>query len=390
MATSMSANADHGTRALDVAVVGGGQAGLAVGYYLRRADLSFAIFDAGEEPGGAWRHGWDSLRLFSPVRYSSLPGWIMPGEADRYPSRDEAVEYLSRYEERYGLLLYRPARVEEVRRELGEAGHLVLKIGTVRVRARTVVSATGTWNKPYVPHYPGREDFRGEQLHSAHYRSPGPFAGKKVIVVGGGNSGAQILAEVSKVANTTWVTPDEPEFLPDDVDGRVLFEHASARYAASQQGPPADSADPDGPALSLGNVVMLPPVKEARKRGVLESVRPFERFTEKGVVWPGGREEAVDAVIWCTGFRPALDHLRPLGVVDEDGRIATVGEAGTHSAKEPRLWLAGYGDWTGYASATLIGAGRTARTTAAEISDFLNKESPPAADAASRPKAQRI
>ena len=103
----MSENNGAGRRALDVAVIGGGQAGLAVGYYLRRTDLSFAIFDAGEGPGGAWRHGWDSLRLFSPAVYSSLPGWIMPGGAEKYPSRDETIEYLTRYEERYELPVYR-------------------------------------------------------------------------------------------------------------------------------------------------------------------------------------------------------------------------------------------------------------------------------------------
>ncbi len=355
-------------RVLDVAVVGGGQAGLAVGYYLRRTNLSFAISDAGESPGGAWRHGWDSLTAFSPALYSSLLGWIMPGGTERYPSRDETVGYLSRYEERYGLPIRRPARVEEVRRE-GE--HLVARTGTVRVRARAAVSATGTWGAPRVPDHPGRETFEGEQVHSSRYRSPEPFAGKRVLVVGGGNSGAQILAEVSKVADaTSWVTPEEPEFLPDDVDGRVLFERASARYAASQRGEEAGSGAA-GPDLSLGNIVMLPPVREARERGALRSVRPFGRFTRDGVVWPDGTGERVDAVIWCTGFGPVLEHLRPLGVVGPDGRVRTAGDAGTRAAVEPRLWLVGYGDWTGYASATLIGVGRTARATVGEIRGYL-------------------
>ena len=381
----MSENNKAGRRVLDVAVVGGGQAGLAVAYYPRRAGLSFAIFDAGEGPGGAWRRGWDSLTAFSPALYSSLPGWIMPGGTGKYPSRDEIVGYLSRYEERYELPIHRPARVDEIRRE---SEHLVVRMGAVRVRARAVVSATGTWSAPRTPDYPGRKVFEGEQIHSSYYRSPEPFAGKRVLVVGGGNSGAQILAEVSKVADdATWVTLEEPEFLPDDVDGRVLFERASARYsaryAASQKREEAESDG--GPALSLGNIVMLPPVREARERGALKSVRPFDRFTEHGVVWPDGTEERVDAVVWCTGFGPALDHLRPLGVVGPDGRVATTGAAGTRAAGEPRLWLVGYGDWTGYASATLIGAGRTARATAAEISDFLKKESPPATNAAGRP-----
>jgi NAD(P)H-nitrite reductase large subunit len=113
---------------------------------------------------------------------------------------------------------------------------------------------------------------------------------------------------------------------------------------------------------------MVPPVKEARERGVLTSVKPFERFTETGVVWPDGREEPIDAVIWCTGFRPALDHLAPLGVLNENNEIEV---EGTRSAREPRLWLVGYGEWTGYASATLIGVGRSARATANQIATVM-------------------
>ncbi|WP_311181691.1 hypothetical protein [Hymenobacter volaticus] len=113
---------------------------------------------------------------------------------------------------------------------------------------------------------------------------------------------------------------------------------------------------------------MVDSVKEARGRGVLGSVRPFVRFTAAGVVWPDGREEAVDAVIWCTGFRPALSFLAELGIVQADGRVATVG---TRATAQPGLWLVGYGNWTGFASATLIGVGRSARTTVEEIKEFL-------------------
>ena len=111
---------------------------------------------------------------------------------------------------------------------------------------------------------------------------------------------------------------------------------------------------------------------EARERGVLESAGPFERFTETGVVWPDGREEPFDAVVWCTGFRPALGHLRPLGVVGEDGQVDVErGGAGTRSVAEPRLWLVGYGEWTRFASATLIGVGRGARATVEEVGGAL-------------------
>lgn len=343
----------------DVIVIGGGQAGLAVGYYLRRTGLAFVILDAEEGPGGAWRHAWPSLRLFSPAKWSSLPGWIMSGGVDYYPSVDETLDYMTQYEQRYQLPIKRPVWVSAVQR--AEDG-LIVQSGAGEWRARAVVSATGSWRKPYIPDYPGCEQFQGEQLHSADYDTPLAFAGKRVLVVGGANSGAQILAELSQLADVTWVTRTEPQFLPDDVDGRYLFDRASERYLAlqSSEGPTAS----DG----FGSVVMVPPVKDARERGVLTSVEPFERFTQSGVVWPDGREEPIDAVIWCTGFQPALDHLAPLGVLNENHEIEV---EGTLSVHEPRLWLVGYGEWTGYASATLIGVGRSARATANQIAKAM-------------------
>ncbi len=340
---------------VDVAVIGGGQAGLAAGYYLRRTGLGFAILDAQRGPGGAWRHAWESLRLFSPARWSSLPGWMMQGGPDDYPTRDEALAYLAAYEARYDLPVRRPVRVRAVRRN---GDRLAVEADAGTWLARAVISATGTWERPYVPAVAGREEFRGMEVHSSAYRSPADFAGKWVLVVGGGNSGAQVLAEVSRVADATWVTLEPPTFLPDEVDGRYLFGQATERWKALQEG-----RDP-GPPRSLGDVVMVAPVREARDRGALAAVRPPARFTADGVVWPDGREERIDAVIWCTGFRPALEHLRPLGVIGADGRVEV---RGTRSFAEPRLWLVGYGDWTGFASATLIAVGRTARATAEEV-----------------------
>jgi hypothetical protein len=229
--------------------------------------------------------------------------------------------------------------------------------------AGAVVSATGTWRGTFVPAYPGRALFAGRQLHSADYPGPEPFAGQRVLVVGGGNSGAQILAEVSAVAATTWVTERPPRFLPDGVDGGVLFRWASERWKAQQEGRVASV--PEG---GLGDIVMVPPVAAARDRGVLVARKPFERFTNSGVSWADGTAVDVDAVIWCTGFRPALSHLAGLGIVD-DGRVRV---RGTRAVDEERLWLVGYGEWTGYASATLIGVGRTARSTVTEIDRFLS------------------
>lgn len=349
----------HPTRRADVVIIGAGQSALATAYFARRHALDVALLDARPQPGGAWREAWDSLRLFSPAQWSSLPGWPMPATPG-YPSRDHVVDYLTRYEARYGFAVHRPVQVQAVRRQ---NGGFLIQTDQGPWHSRAVISATGTWSKPFVPAIDGASTFRGTQTHSAHYRSPAPYAGQRVLVVGGGNSGAQILAELSQTAHVTWVTQAPPQFLPDEVDGRVLFERATLRWQAMQQGRPADDL-PGG----FGDIVMVPPVREARDRGVLQAVRPFVRFTPDGVVWPDGRESPVDAVIWCTGFQPALDPLAPLGVLDADGKIAV---AGTRACAVPGLWLVGYGEWTGFASATLIGIMRSAKSTAAEVAAFL-------------------
>lgn len=344
-------------------MVGGGQAALAVGYYLRRTTLSFVILDAGEAPGGAWRHTWDSLHLFSPARYSSLPGWLMPGSDREYPHRDEVLDYLARYEERYELPVERPVRVTGVRRETPGAEGLVVETeGGRRIRARAVVGATGTWEGARIPSEPGLPDFRGVSVHSAHYREPGPFRDRRVLVVGGGNSGAQIVADLRESARTTWVTRDPPHFLPDDVDGRHLFEQSTAAWQARKEGRPPP------PPLSLGDIVMVPSVRAARDAGRLDAVRPPRLFVSDGVIWPDGRREAVDVVIWATGFHPALAWLDASGLRGPDGRVEVTG---TRSVEEPRLWLVGYGGWTGFASATLIGVGRSARGAVEEITRVL-------------------
>jgi putative flavoprotein involved in K+ transport len=309
-------------------VVGGGQAGLATCFYLRRAGLvpgrDFVILDAAERPGGAWPRTWDGLRLFSPAGLSSLPGWMMPpwDDATRgFPPRDHVVDYLTRYEQRYDLRVMRPHRVASVQRDDDAPdGRLLVTSPGLTVAARAVVSATGTWERPFWPAYPGMREFAGRQLHAADYRVPDELAGGRVVVVGGGNSAAQILAEVSTVAETTWVTVRPPRFLPDDVDGRVLFATARARIEALEDG--REHAGVAG----LGDIVMVAGVKKARDRGVLQARPMFSRLTAGGVAWPDGRTQECDTVIWCTGFRPA-----PCGTCGHSGcppRTATSGSAG--------------------------------------------------------------
>jgi putative flavoprotein involved in K+ transport len=288
----------------DVVVVGGGQSALAVGYYLRRTGLSYAILDDGTAPGGAWQHTWTSLRLFSPAQWSSLPGRLMPGGTSYYPTRNEALTYLADYETRYALPIVRPVRVSRVERA-GAGLRVITDAGAWMARA--VVSATGTWSAPNVPRFTEQHRFAGRIIHSGHYESPAEFDARRVVVVGGGNSGAQIVADLAGSTMVTWATRHPPT---------------------------------------------------------------LTSFTDDGVLWPDGRRTQEGAVILATGFRPALDHLAPLDVVAPNGRIDV---RGTRSLREPRLWLVGYGEWTGYASATLIGVGRTARATVEEIVRALDE-----------------
>ncbi|QHF95754.1 pyridine nucleotide-disulfide oxidoreductase [Streptomyces sp. NHF165] len=350
------------TRRTDVVVVGGGQAGLAAGYHLRRQGLDFVILDAGTAPGGSWQHMWDSLRLFSPAEHSSLPGRLMPAQAGgTCPDAGHVVDYLADYEKRYGLPVRHGTRVDAVRRA---GDRLLVEADTGRWRARAVISATGTWSRPFLPAVPGRNVFTRRQLHTVDYRSPADLAGQRVLVVGGGNSGAQVAADLALDGRVqvTWVTRRPPRFLPDDIDGRALFDVATARRRALDAG----RTDAGGVA-SLGDIVAVPPVRAARDARLLKAEPMFTRLTADGVRWADGSRTGADAIIWCTGFRPALAHLAPLGLRGPRGRIPT---DGTRASGEPRLHLLGYGDWTGPASATLIGVGRPARDAVRAIASL--------------------
>jgi putative flavoprotein involved in K+ transport len=281
----------------------------------------------------------------------------MPEGPDRYPTRNEAIDYLTAYERRYALPIERPVRVTAAQAD-GDA--ILLGTTTGPVRARDVISATGTWRAPQWPVIDGEVGYAGLRIHAATYAGPAAFEGQRVLVVGGGNSGAQIFADLIDHADVSWVTREPPTFLPDEVDGQYLFEQGTARFKALQEGRTPD------PPRSLGDVVMVESVRAIRERGLLIHRPMFTRFTRDGVVWPDGREERVDAVIFATGFRPALSHLAPLLTPDDTGRIPM---DGAHAAGHPHVWPLGYGDWTGFASATLIGVGRAAK----KVVDDLQK-----------------
>lgn len=344
----------------DLIVIGGGQSALACAYFLRRTGLKYVILDDQQKGGGAWQHTWDSLTLFSPAEHSSLPGWMMPKSANQFPSKQEVLDYLSAYQERYQIRIEHGVKVTDVQKN-GTVFTVISDQGEYQSRA--VISATGTFQNPFIPEVPGKDFFKGQQLHSARYKNAEPFKDKNVLIVGAGNSGAQILAEVSKVANTVWAAQNIPEYLPDDVDGRVLFDVASAKYHAMKEGKEFVPSQ-----YNIGNVVMVPTVREARSRGVLKTRETFKEIYENGVVWPDDSRQPFDVIIWCTGFGFATNHLKGLGILQDKGKAEC---DGTKSVQVEGLWLVGYGSFTGFASATLIGVGRFARQTVNEIIEYL-------------------
>lgn len=346
----------------DVIVIGGGQSALACGYYLRRAKLKYIILDKQNTSGGAWLHTWDSLTLFSPAVYSSLPGLIMPNSENKFPTKQEVIHYLGQYEQYYQLNVKRNSEVVEIKKN---GDFFQVHTQESFFKTKTVISATGTWGNPFIPNLKGIENYKGVQIHSSKYKNPEDFNGLKTLVVGEGNSGAQIVAEVSKNTTVKWSTKKTPEFLPDEVDGYYLFKIANARYKAELEGKTFDASN-----YNLASIVMVPPVKEARERGVLISSGTFREFYDKGVIWDNGEQEDFDAIIWCTGFGYDTTFLKSLIQLDEKG-IAKTNE--TKSLDIEGLWFVGYGNWTGYASASLIGVNRTAKQTILEIQDFLSK-----------------
>ena len=318
----------------DAVVLGGGQSGLATAYYLRKARVSFVVLDDQDAPGGAWRHVWPSMTLFSTSDFSNLPGWPMP-HYDGFPPARHVTDYLSAYEKRYDLPVERPVHVDRVTHD---GGRFVVRAGERTWTADCVAAATGTWSAPFIPSYPGT--FAGQQWHSARYPGVEPFRGSKVAVVGAANSGAQIAAELTEVAEVTWYTRHKPRWMPDDVDGRVLFHRNRQRALALVRGEPDPGTD-----TTLGDIVALPGVRAARDSGRLVATPMFRSL------------DGVDAdhLIWCTGFRPALGPVR--GLMGED---------------VPGLFFVGYGDWVGPGAATIMGVGPFAKRAAERVAARLS------------------
>jgi cation diffusion facilitator CzcD-associated flavoprotein CzcO len=338
-------------REREVVVIGAGQAGLATAWALARQGFDrrtgFVVLDADAAPGGAWQHRWRSLTVATTHRVHELPGMPFTPTRDDAPAADEVPAYFAAYERRFDLPVRRPVAVSAVHRT---ADGFRLTTSDGDWTARAVVSATGTWTRPFVPHHPGQETFAGRQLHTAGYRGAAEFAGRHVVVVGGGASAVQLLGEISAVTSTTWVTRRPPvwregPFRPEDGRAAVAMVEAAVRAGRVP-----------GSVVGVTGLVVTPWVREARERGVLDRLPVFDRITPDGVAWDDGRSVRADVILWATGFRAAVGHLAPLHVREPSGVIRL---DGTAALREPLLHLVGYGP-----SASTIGANRAGRAAA--------------------------
>ena len=325
----------------DAIVIGAGQSGLAAAHALITRGLRPLVLEAGDEPAGSWPHYYDSLTLFSPARYSALPGLPFPGDPGRYPHRDEVVDYLRTYAARLDTDILTGRRVAEVSSRNGF--HVTTAEGTT-FDTPIVIAATGGFGNPHKPALAGLDDFSGTVLHGAQYRTPEPFQGQRVVVVGAGNSAVQIAAELAEHAQVTLATRKPVKFSAQRPFGRDLH------FWLDRTG--LDIL-PIGPWLPDG--FTTPVLDSGRYRTALDNHRPHRRpmFTAtegSEVIWPDEQREHVDTIILATGYRPDLPYLTRLGIAHDRG-------VARHHAG---LGFVGLEWQRSLSSATLRGVGRDA------------------------------
>lgn len=353
-------------------MIGGGQAGLSAAYHLKkrgfvsalddsRAPRSFVVLDAAPAAGGAWQHRWESLRMATVNGIFDLPRFPKPEIDPDEPSRTAVPMYFAGFEEHVGLPILRPRTVTAVRRaDERPDGELIVETAEGCWRTRTVINATGTWNNPVLPHYPGQERFRGRQLHTRDYVSADEFAGLCVAVVGGGISALQQLEEISRVATVRWYTRREPVFRDGDfrpeIEGRRVIEKVTADIEAG---------NPTGSVVSYTDLLWTPYAVAARERGALNRRPMFVAIEPDGVREADGSFTPVDAILWATGFKADLAHLEPLQLCNERGGITV---HGTEVAGEPRVHLVGFGP-----SQSTVGANRAGREAAWALAKLLDE-----------------
>lgn len=347
-------------------VIGGGQAGLSVAFYLKRLGLEpgkdFIVLDRGPVPGGAWQLRWEALRIGSVHRINDLPGMDAIGltfdDADRtLPAKTVVADYYRQYEAHYEFNIVRPADVKTVsNQDLNLVVEYLDGEGSrEKIVTDVVVNATGTWGAPFVPWYPGRDSFVGRQVHTSEYTRAEDFEGQKVLVVGGGTSAIGFLMEMEGVASElTWASRRPVDFL---FESELNLEARESAVAVQDEAARAGRALPS--IVSGTGVPRTRRIQAAIDRGLLIEKPMFDSIEPEGVRWADGSFQNVDVILWATGFRPELRHLAPLKLREKAGGV-TVGEGS--SWKDGRIFFAGYGP-----QASTVGANRAGRRIARQV-----------------------
>ena len=302
-----------GTTSFDVVVIGGSQAGLAIGYHLAQRGLRFVILDAGDEIGHVWRSRWDSLTLFTPAQYSGLPGMPFPSPKDTYPSKDDVASYLQAYASAFDLPVRLNAKVTSLTQR---DGAYVVATADAELTTSQVVVATGPFQVPFVPPIADEVDEAVFQIHSADYRNPAQLPeGAHVLVVGGGNSGFQIAEELAATRKVDLAVGKRVPPLPQRLLGKDVF------WWLSGIGFMKVSTDSRlGRKLSKRDVLIGSSPRRLRHSGVTLRKR-LASVSGRRAVFEDGSEQDVDAIVWATGYRSDFTWIDIPTIKDERGGI---------------------------------------------------------------------
>jgi putative flavoprotein involved in K+ transport len=298
---------------VEVAVIGAGQAGLAMGHFLKRQGRRFVILERADQIAPAWRERWESLTLFTPRRYSALPGLHFPGDPDGYPTRDEVIAYLERYAETFALPVELNSEVKELER--GDDGRFRLEVNGRTITADQVVVATGPFQTPYVPTLAEKLSRDLFQTHAVGYRRPDDVPEGTVFVVGGGNTGFQIAKELSATHKVVLSIGSRQKPLPQRLLGRDLFWWLTKARILNKT---VESRL--GRKLSTRDTLIGSSPREITKRHGVELKPRLVDAGSRRVRFEDGTEAEVDAVIWATGYRPDYSWIK-LAIFDARGRL---------------------------------------------------------------------
>ena len=348
-------------------VIGGGQAGLAAGYYLSRQRTSFVILDAQERVGDAWRTRWDSLRLFTPAKYDGLPGMRFPSRRLAFPTKDEVADYMAEYARRFALPVRNGVRVERIERA---GDRFVLLTSAGRFEAANVVVATGAYRTPKTPAFAGELDTRIRQLHSSDYRNPRQLPDGAVLVVGLGNSGAEIAWDVREGRHV---------YVAGSPAGQLPVKHGAAAAVLVLplirfMGTHVLTVDTPVGRKVLPKIKTAPLIRIKVKDLVAAGIERVSRVVgvrEGRPLLEDGHTLDVACVIWCTGFRNDLRWIDVPNAFGADGKPAQYRGVAT---AVPGLYFVGMEHQYAAISDVLPGVGRDAGYVVHQIVQRMNQD----------------